>query len=173
MAVGLLLLAGYVYRGQDDEDPGRWVPGFAATGLVATAIGTNLSLTWPLPGPYNATFGEPSVLLGIVLLAGALALARRWPLHSVAWYACTAGLVAVVLGVRIANLGLTAMPPLTAVGFILAGLGGLLAPVVTIYWRECRGARLATAAVLTGSGAIWLFTALMAYWDHLARWAAQ
>ena len=35
--------------------------------------------------------------------------------------------MAVVLGVRAASLGLTAKPSLTAAGFILAGLGGLMA----------------------------------------------
>ena len=170
MGAGLVLLAWYVFQGLDDTDQRKWAPGFGIVGLVATVFGGYVVTHWPLPGPYNSIFGEMSVLFGVAFLGAAWALAQGWSLVPVAAYAFFAGGMAVVNGVCIAHLGLTKNPGLAAVGFILTGLGGLLACPTLLYLRSHRAFRTAAALILVAAAAIWLLTAGMAYWMHPAMW---
>ena len=60
-----------------------WATAFGALGFVLTALGLHMTLTWPLSGPTafdNIAFGEPSLALGVILLAGAFLLGsdRFW-----------------------------------------------------------------------------------------------
>ncbi len=118
----------------------------------------------------NVCFGETSVLFGAILLASALSVARRWPLHGVALLGLVGGLVDIVIGARIYNAWLTAMPEVTCAGFILTGLLGILAlPTVanpTKVLRACTAILTLLAAVLWGG------LGLYAYWGHVAG-AAQ
>lgn len=127
MTAGLFLLAYYVYRGLDDENTQRWVPGFAMAGFIALVTGLHMCFTWPLSGSFNIAFGEMSVLFGILFLGAALALWKGWEMPTVAIYAFFAGLAAVVVGARVINLGLTKRPLVSGIGFILSGLGGIFA----------------------------------------------
>lgn len=56
MTAGLVLLALFVYKGLDDKDQRRWVPGFAMVGLVALVTGLHMIWNWPLPGSFNISF---------------------------------------------------------------------------------------------------------------------
>jgi len=172
MTAGLVVLADYVYRGIVAEDKRPWAAGFAITGFVAVATGLHMSFSWPLPGSHNVLFGEPTVLFGTLFLGAALALSNEWSMGPVAIYAFFAGLVAVVLGVRLIDMGLTRSPVMAGVGYILSGLGGLLAwlccllhPVVSL--RSSRTLRIVGALVLLGAAAIWALTGYAAYWDHI------
>ena len=119
----------------------------------------------------NVCFGETSVLFGAILLASALSVARRWPLHGVALLGLVGGLVDIVIGARIYNAWLTAMPEVTCAGFILTGLLGILAlPTVanpTKVLRACTAILTLLAAVLWGG------LGLYAYWGHVARRGAD
>ena len=55
-----------------------WAITFGVLGFVLTVLGGTMSLTWPLTAkPYiNTPFGEPSFLLGVILLATAWLLSR-------------------------------------------------------------------------------------------------
>lgn len=75
MAAGLVILAGYLYRGMESKYQKKWVPGFAITGFIALTNGYHMTWTWPLPGSYNSAFGEMSILFGVLFLGAALALA--------------------------------------------------------------------------------------------------
>ena len=60
-----------------------WAVTFGALGFVLTALGLHMTLTWPLSGPTafdNIAFGEPSLALGVILLAGSLLIGfdRFW-----------------------------------------------------------------------------------------------
>ncbi|WP_322746065.1 DUF981 family protein [Nostoc sp. LEGE 06077] len=61
------------------------------------------------------------------LLAAAIALALDWQLWTITIYAFFAGLVAVVVGIRIINLNINRTSVLSSIGFILTGLGGICA----------------------------------------------
>ena len=90
MTGGLAVLALYFIRGAGKEDRRAWCPAFAAPGLVALLTGLHLTLTWPLPklehmnlAWANGAYGDTSVLLGVLFLAGALALGKGWSLGPV------------------------------------------------------------------------------------------
>jgi putative membrane protein len=167
MSAALWMAAWYWWKGIE-RDARYFAAGFAATGLVALSGGLYLIFTWPLPGSYNVMFGEPSVMLGAILLAAALALARDWSLWSVGLLAMLAGVTAVLIGARILNLGLTQSAPLSAAGFCLTGLAGILTLPVA-QWRNSKGLRIPAALAALLGGAIWLLTACMAYWAHIQK----
>lgn len=166
MVAGLFLLAYYVYQGLDGTDQKRWIPGFGITGGVALATGLHMIWTWPIGGSFNIAFGETTVLFGILFVGSAIALAQGWDLLTVAIYAFFAGLVAIVVGLRVINLGLTKQPLLAGIGFILTGLGGVFA-APTLYLKTNRTWRLIGAAVLILAALIWALIGYMAYWGHL------
>lgn len=167
LVAALALVAYYVYAGLDDPDQKRWAPGFAMSGLVALVTGFAMCFNWPLPGSYNIAFGEAYVLFGTVLLGTAAALALSWQLLSVTVYAFFAGLAAIVDGARIINLGMTKQPLLAGLGYILAGLGGVLAaPALAL--RKNRTLRLVAALVLLAAALAWAATAYPAAWSHLS-----
>ena len=93
-------------------------------------------------------------------------------MSTVAIYAFFAGLVAVVLGVRVIDLGLTRSPTVAGLGYILSGLGGMLAwlccllePVVGL--RTSKTLRVVGALVLLGAAVIWALIGYNAYWGHI------
>jgi putative membrane protein len=169
MAAALVLLAVYVMAMPEAESRRSYAAGFGLTGLVAAVMGAHLCWAWPLPGPYNAIFGEMSVLLGALLLGAALATGCGWTLRAVAICALPAGAAAMLLGVRIMDLGLTKSPKLSGAGFILTGGGGMLVGLMLL-GKARRGFRFVAAVPLLAGAAIWLFTAGTAYWGHLERW---
>ncbi|MGK2931652.1 MAG: DUF981 family protein [Solirubrobacterales bacterium] len=90
MAVGagvsLLLLVALgrrIYAGQTVHRP-AWAVAFATIGAIEFLLGLHMSLTWPLSGPTafdNIVFGEPTLALGALLIAGSVLLGsqRFWP----------------------------------------------------------------------------------------------
>ncbi|MBD2771617.1 DUF981 family protein [Iningainema tapete] len=166
MVAGLFILALYVYRGLDDTNPKLWIPGFGMTGGVALATGLHMVWTWPVNGSFNIAFGETTVLFGILFLVAAIALAQGWDLLTVAIYGFFAGIVAIVIGLRILNLGLTKQPLLSGIGFILTGLAGVCA-APTLYLKTNKTWRLVGAGVLIVAALIWALTGYLAYWSHL------
>lgn len=167
MVAGFALLAVYVYKGLDDPLNRRWAPGFAMVGVVAFLFGAHMTMTWPVPGPYNSAFGEMSVLYGIIFLGAALAISQGWSLATVAGYAFFAGWAAVVLGARIINLKLTAAPTLSGIGFIVSGLGGICAAPALLWLRHDRGFRLLAALVLLAAAGVWAAVVCPGYWMHM------
>jgi putative membrane protein len=162
MAAGLLILAFFLWRGLGSPGEKSWAAGFAVAGLVALLTGLHMTFAWPITraGDHNLTwtnptYGEPSVLLGAAFLGAALVVARGWSLVPVAIYGLVAG------------LGLSAAPLLTGIGFIATGLGGPLVLAVVLATGQ-RWTRALAAVVLVAVAGLWLFTAAMGYWGHLA-----
>jgi putative membrane protein len=177
MAAGLVILAIFFLKGLGSPGEKSWAPGLAMVGAVACAAGFYMAVTWPITKAgdvnlawANPTYGEMSVLLGVLFLGAALAVAKEWSLLPVAIYGLLAGVVAMVLGVRIVMLGLSSSPPLTGAGFILTGLGGPLALAIVLAPGRTLLRRLATACLLAAAG-LWLLVAVLAYWMHLAMWS--
>jgi putative membrane protein len=165
MAAGLLVLAGFVFVSAGKGDCKKWCPPFAATGLIALLGGVHMTLTWPLPGSYNILFGEMSVLLGAVFLGMALATSREWGLLPIGLYAVLPGAVAVLLGIRVIDLGMTKSPILAGCGFMLSGLSGvLLLPVVWL--KNSRVVRSLASLVILAAAVIWVLVGFGAYWGH-------
>jgi putative membrane protein len=162
LAAGLALLAAYLYFGLGSSNQRRWIPGFGVVGAIALVTGLHMTLTWPVVGSFNIAFGETTVLFGILFVATSLALTMGWELFSLGIYGFFAGLVSLLIGFRIINLGLTQIPLLAGTGFILVGLGGVFsAPTLHL-----KGPRLLRAAL------IFVYIGLTAYWVHLANFSA-
>ena len=166
MVGGLVVLALFVWRDIDKENNQFWAPAFAVPGMIASVCGFAMTFSWPLPKPYNTTYGETSILLGFLFLAAAWSLAKRWQLWPLGIYAFFAGLTGVLIGIRIIHLGLTNSPFIAGLGFILTGSGGLFAGIVLSH-RHRKWLRIISAAVLIAAAIIWALTGYLAYWMHL------
>jgi putative membrane protein len=180
MSGGLLVLGLYLLFGAGKEDRRAWSAGFLMPGLVAFIVGLHMVLAWPIPRLdaehdlqwANIAYGEMSVLLGVLLLGGALALAKGWSLAPLGAYALAASAAAAVVGAAIGNAGLSSDATFTAAGFFLtAGAGVLTALALT----DLGGllSRIIAAAFLVAASALWAFVAGMAYWGHLAKFSGQ
>ena len=170
MTAGFVVLALFLLMGLEG-DRKRWVAPFAMVGLVAAVCGFEMCFTWPLMGAYNSAFGETSVLLGVIYLGIALSLAKEWNLAPIAIYGILAGLAAVVLGVRIMDLKMTMQPQLSGVGFMVSGVGGILA-VLAFCAPAKKALRSTGAVVLLVAALIWAMTAFPAYWMHMENFAS-
>ena len=166
MVGGLVILALFIWKDIDKESNRFWAPAFALPGLIAAICGFAMTFSWPLPKPYNTAYGETSILLGLLFLAAAWSLAMGWKLWPLGIYAFFAGLIGVIIGIRIINLGLTNSPLLSGFGFILTGSGGVFAEIV-LWNREKKWLRFIGAVILTVAAFIWTLTAVLAYWMHL------
>jgi putative membrane protein len=166
MVAAFVILGSFVGWGITSGDRRSWAPAFAAPGLIALIMGLVMTFTSPLPKPYNTPFGEMTVFLGVLFLAASWGIAAnmtRWP---IAIYAVVAGLAALLIGIRIIHLGLTAAPILSGIGFILSGLAGVLTPVYLGLHQNPR-IRIYSALYLYLIAALWALTGYMAYWAHL------
>ena len=166
MAAGLFILAVFIWKDIEKENNPFWAPAFALPGMIAAICGFAMTFSWPLPKPYNIAFGETSILLGFLFLTAAWSLANGWELLPLGIYAFFAGLTGVLIGIRIINLGLTASPLVSGIGFMLTGSGGVLAGAVLLY-RRTKWLRAVGAAVLIAAALIWTRTACLGYWAHL------
>ncbi|MCX5654549.1 MAG: DUF981 family protein [Planctomycetota bacterium] len=177
MAAGLLILAVFLLKGFGSPGEKAWAPALGMVGLVGLVAGGYMALAWPIRNMgetnlswANPAFGETSALLGIVFLGAAVAVAKEWTLMPVAIYGLVAGVIAMVVGVRIIDVGLTQSPLMTGIGFLLTGLGGplVLAVVMAPARHFLRGL---TAVCLVPAAGIWLLTAVLGYWMHLELFA--
>ena len=171
MVAGLVLLADFVYRGLEGANPKRWIPGFGLVGGIALATGLHMIWTWPIPGSFNISFGETSVMFGGLYLATSVALAMSLDLLTITVYAFFAGVTAIVVGARIISLGQTRQPVVAGLGFMLTGLGGVFAAPTLVYLKTNRGWRTLGAIVLLLAAVIWAFIGYMAYWGHMASFS--
>src|SRR5512138_3543714 len=141
MVAGTALLAYYLWRGIDEKDQRPYAAAFFGVGLLSLITGLQLSFTWPLPGSYNVGYGDATTLFGVVFLSTALALWNGWNLLPVSIYAFFAGIDAIIVGLLIFNLQLSTAPSGTAVGFVVAGLGGVGAAPFFLWFRNNRTVR--------------------------------
>jgi putative membrane protein len=174
MTAGLVILAVFIWKGYGSPEERAWAPGLAIVGLVATVVGLHMALTWPLEGAgvrfANVAFGETSVMFGVVFLGAAASVLKGWSLAPVAIYGALGGAMAIVIGLRIYDQGLTASPPLTCVGFVLTGLAGVgVLAVVLAPLAVARPLRVLAGLLMVGSAAVWGLTVTLAYWAHLAK----
>ncbi|MFB3893857.1 MAG: DUF981 family protein [Phycisphaerae bacterium] len=193
----LAVSAGFFWRGINSPNPKPWAAALAMPGLVSLVTGLCMVTTWPVGRPWlegqqgmtklafaNDAFGEPSVLLGIALLGAALCVARGWSLTPMSIYAALAGLAAITVGAAVAywsyyappdsatappHPAVTAMPPLTTAGFVLAGLGAVLVPAAVSV--KLRPVRYLTAILFAASALVWAATGYPAIWAHLGMWS--
>lgn len=172
LAAGTALLAYFVLKGIPAEDNKAFAAGFGIVGLIAFLGGAYMSISWPLPGSYNIAFGESTLLFGAVFLGAAFTLAKGWDLLPVSIYAFFAGVEALLVGIRIIDLGLTKSPLISGLGFILAGLGGIAAAPGLNLLKKNQTFRYIAAGVLMVISLFWAFTFYNSLWGHLESFSS-
>ncbi len=170
MSAGFVILAHYLYRnpGPDEREP--WAAGFFAAGLLGLVTSLPLLILWPLPGSYNIAFGEPALFLSVAFLAAALTLAKKWEPLIPALYGFFGGIMAVIIGIRLIDLGMTQSPLMAGAGFIAAGLGGMIT-LPAINYRSLRWIAIIAGALLGIAAVLFLMTGYLADWSHLSDFA--
>lgn len=112
-------------------------PGVFPLGLLGSFIlvmGFYGEMAWPLPGSYNILFGDPFILLGIVILSIAVALGLKQKLQYVGVLAFFSGLIAIYYGANAYLQGMTSEPLAMFGMYIAFGLTGVFTfPATLIY----------------------------------------
>ena len=171
LVAGSILLAYYLWKGIDEKDQRPYAAAFFVAGLVGVVTGFQLSFTWPLPGSFNVAYGDADTLFGIVYLGTAIALWQGWSLIPISIYAFFAGIDAIIGGMRLYSLNLGQEPLVAAVGFILAGLGGVFSFPFLQWFKKNQTVRWIAIAVLVVTAGIWAVTFYAALWAHMASFA--
>tara|TARA_B100000378_G_scaffold71055_1_gene54336 strand:+ start:12 stop:722 length:711 start_codon:yes stop_codon:yes gene_type:complete len=108
--LSLVVLGWRISRGQAFSAEGHAV-NFGVLGAILTITGAHMTLTWPFAAYFpfdNIIFGEPSLALGVLLLAAAVVLWRRRAVLSEAERPGAAlAAVAAPLSILIVGLGLS------------------------------------------------------------------
>ena len=149
-----------------NDNPKKLVPGFLVAGFIGMMLGFHITFTWPLPGSFNIGFGEPLVLFSVLTFGTGLALLFDWDLFSLGVYAFLAGIVAILVGFRLINLGMTKEPVMSGLGFIFTGATGLL---YLPAWatRQSPAVRMIAALTALIALVIWAITGYGSYWGHM------
>ncbi len=97
-------------------------------------------------------------------------MAFGWNLLTIGIYAFFAGAVAVLLGVRILNLGLTSEPLAAAGGFAITG-GTAIITLPALAFPKLKWLRILVAIAALGSAVVWIIVGFPAYWQHIEAFA--
>ena len=112
-------------------------PGVFPLGILGAFLlimGFYGEMVWPLPGSYNILFGDPLMLLGIVIVSIAIALGLKQKLQYVGVLAFFSGLVAIYYGANAYLQGMTSEPLAMFGMYIAFGLTGVFTlPATMIY----------------------------------------
>ncbi len=171
LVAGSVLLAYYLWKGIDEKDQRPYAAAFFIVGLVGLVTGLKLAFTWPLPGSFNVGYGDAATLFGAVFLAASISLWQGWDLLPVSIYAFFAGIDAIIVGISLYANKLGQEPVVAAVGFILAGLGGLGAFPFFMWFKDNKVVRWIAIIVLLAAAAIWAVTFYSALWAHMTAFA--
>jgi putative membrane protein len=101
----------------------------------------------------------------------AISLWQNWSLVPMAIYSFFAGVDAIIVGLRLYSLNLGQEPLVAAVGFVLAGLGGVAAFPFLQWFKGNKVVRWIAILVLLASAAVWAVTFYGALWAHMASFA--
>jgi putative membrane protein len=170
VGIGLALLAFYLYFAPDESKRQTWGGGFLTVGLVLFFLALNIDLHWILPSSYNIAFGEPALLFAAIYGVTGILLLLKQDILGPSIVGFFAGIVPIVVGLRMMNMGMTSEPGLSGTGYILAGLGGML-NLPAIGYKNQRAVAILAAIVLIVGAVIFAYMGYGAFWSHLAAFA--
>jgi putative membrane protein len=103
-------------------------------GLFDSISGFIMSFTWPLPGAYNMLFGDPLLVLGLIMVAGAYMLYKKIDAKILSIFGFLLGVYLAVCAAGIVNFNLeTGVNFLPAFGlYVMSALSALFSPLVYI-----------------------------------------
>jgi putative membrane protein len=171
MAAALFLLAVFIYKGIYSEGARNFVPAFTITGAVATATGLHHAFTAPMPGSWNIVFGEPSILIGVLLLAAAWSISKGYSFAPLGVYGAMAGIVAIVIGYMVIDLELGRNSLPTGLAIIVAAVPGVLSLPAAVLAKSNPGLSrifqyLAIIFLVVAAGML-AYTSINGYMSHL------
>lgn len=128
-----LLFSFYIYlllRGKKDFSM-LVVPAFVF-GLFDAISGFWMSFTWPLPGSYNILFGDPLLIVGLLLMSGSCMVYKKMDLRILSIFAVFLGIYIAIEAAAMSIFNLeTGINFLPAFGFyVLAALSSILSPII-------------------------------------------
>jgi putative membrane protein len=171
VVAGLFILAWFLWKGMDAEDKKPWAAAFFGIGLLSLVTGLQLSFTWPLPGPVNIAFGDTTTLFGITYLVASIALWQGWDLFPASLIGFFSGISSFIYGLRIINLGITQSPLLSGLGFLFAGLAGVLSAPFLLWFKQNRFIRALGILIIVLAAVLWFVTFVGGAWGHMALFA--
>ncbi|HTT73233.1 MAG TPA: DUF981 family protein [Thermoplasmata archaeon] len=102
-------------------------------GGLAGIFGLWVELTWPLPGAYNIYFGDPIIMLAILLVAFGVTVSRKLPTHFVGMLGVVLGSGVIFYGSRAYLLNLTSDPFETFLLYLGYGAAAIMAYPATLF----------------------------------------
>ncbi len=108
-------------------------PGFIF-GLFDAVSGFLMSFSWPLPGAYNMLFGDPLLVLGLFLIAGAFMLYKKMDVRIISVFGVFLGVYLAISAAAIANFNLeTGVNFLPSFGlYVFSALSGIFSPLIYV-----------------------------------------
>lgn len=167
LAAGLLVLTLFLWKLSKPKEYSRYTIGFFMTGFLGLITALPMVLMWPLPGSYNIAFGEPMLFFSVILLAIGFAIEKHWAFDSIVVFGVLGAIMSIVIGVQIYNLGMTNSPFAAMGGYVLTGLGGLIAAPL-LYHPKNKGLLVTATVLFVLAALLWLYIGYSAYFVHLA-----
>ncbi|MCW1294068.1 MAG: DUF981 domain-containing protein [Candidatus Parvarchaeota archaeon] len=167
LAAGLFILTLFLWKLSKPKEYSRYTIGFLMTGFLGLITALPMVLSWPLPGSYNIAFGEPMLFFSIILLSIGFAIEKHWAFDGIVIFGVLGAIMAIVIGAQIYSLGMTSSPFVAMAGYVLTGLGGLIAAPL-LYYPKNKGLLVIATILFVLAALLWLYIGYSAYLAHLA-----
>jgi putative membrane protein len=133
LGMSALLLALYYFKvGSGKKDISSLVVPAFILGLFNAVSGFLMSFTWPLPGSYNMLFGDPLLVLGLLMIAGSYMISKGMDMKVLSLLGFLLGVYLIVGMIGITQFGMESGNDwLTATGlYAFSMLAAIFSPIL-------------------------------------------
>ncbi|MGC8537911.1 MAG: DUF981 family protein [Candidatus Micrarchaeia archaeon] len=133
LGMSALLLALYYFKvGSGKKDISSLVVPVFILGLFNAVSGFLMSFTWPLPGSYNILFGDPLLVLGLLMIAGSYMISKGMDVKVLSLLGFLLGIYLLVGTIGITQFHMESGNDwLTATGlYAFSMLAGIFSPIL-------------------------------------------
>ena len=137
LGISAALISAYFYMAAQGKDMRELVIPSFAFGFFDFASGLRMSQFWPFPGPlsaYNMLFGDPLMILGLLLMAGSLMIYKQQNLRSISIPGVMLGIYLFIESAAMVNFKLeTGDELVSALGlYVMSGLSAVYSLVLFV-----------------------------------------
>ena len=137
LGISAALISAYFYMAAQGKDMRELVIPSFAFGFFDFASGFRMSQFWPFPGPlsaYNMLFGDPLMILGLLLMAGSLMIYKQQNLRSISIPGVMLGIYLFIESAAMVNFKLeTGDELVSALGlYVMSGLSAVYSLVLFV-----------------------------------------
>ncbi|EQB73370.1 MAG: hypothetical protein AMDU4_FER2C00073G0016 [Ferroplasma sp. Type II] len=170
LGISLALISAFFYMAANGKDLKELtIPSFAF-GFLDFLSGFLMSRYWPLPGAYNMLFGDPLLILGLLLMAGSIMIYKQQSLRTLSIPGLMLGIYLFVESAAIVNFKLEGgshLLPAMAL-YVMSGISAVYSTVLFIKPEDNRKYLYYIAFILLAITAfIALFLGYGAIYGHL------